>query len=376
MGHLGVKGTDVQLIRKKLMSAYDLLAIKNLVEVAVPTVYPHVPWLSLGGEAGVAADVVRLSEQRGVLDHLLAAVAADRPFRSDLRALAIHFSRHPKWDAPLETHGMDLVDSLEALTSAGKPFLDTSRLADWLVRAERQVCQVRCGSEHGTGFLVGKDLLLTCYHVVQGHIQGAVKADEVRVRFDYRRDPDGKEPAYDAGTWHGIDANWEIPSSPFSQADVDLQGDPKTNELDYALLKLDEKLGEETPPGEERARGWVDLSSDEPLPAADDPILIVQHPRRDSMPPPQQPLKIAFATPGFEESNGNGTRIMYKPSTRKGSSGSPVFGPELRAVALHHNRGQINPNALNLKLNNRGIPLARIRADLAEEVRGALVEPP
>ena len=77
-------------------------------------------------------------------------------------------------------------------------------------------------------------------------------------------------------------------------------------------------MGSEVPPGESSARGWADLAKDPHLPNRKEPILIVQHPEREQKPPPQMPLQIAFATPGFEGDNSNGTRLLYTPSTRVG----------------------------------------------------------
>lgn len=289
--------------------------------------------------------------------------------------LILNRARISRVAAAMKVHGMD-AGGLEQLTSTGNPFVDTAPLARWLVQVERQVCQVRCGDEYGTGFLVAPDLVMTCYHVVWRHLDGEVPAHGVKVRFDYRADTSGKEPSDDEGSWLDINAGSQIHYSRHSQADVDLLGDPTPHELDYAVLRLQYRVGNEPPPGETAPRGWVDLSSDLLLPKPDSPILIVQHPGREVTPPPQMPLQITFATPGFESPNANGTRVKYKPSTRPGSSGSPVYDRKLRAVALHHNRGQINPDAVGLTLNNRGIPLARIRADLPEEVREELVPPP
>jgi hypothetical protein len=103
-------------------------------------------------------------------------------------------------------------------------------------------------------------------------------------------------------------------------------------------------------------------------------VLVVQHPGTGHDNPPQHPLKVTIA-PGFEGPNGNGTRLIYTPSTLEGSSGSPVFGPDFRAVALHHNRGEQADEA-GLVKNNRGIPLALIRAALPADVRALLVAPP
>ena len=74
------------------------------------------------------------------------------------------------------SHGLDVGGALEALTTSGQPFFDTSKLAWWLIRVERQVCLVRCGDERGTGFLVGPNLVLTCHHVIKSHLNGSVPA--------------------------------------------------------------------------------------------------------------------------------------------------------------------------------------------------------
>jgi hypothetical protein len=312
-----------------------------------------------------------------VLDQLLTKAVERRPDRPDLRALIYDLSRTKAgWNAPILSHGLKVVAALEALTTPGHPFFDTTRLAWWLIRAERQVCQVRCGDERGTGFLVGPDLVLTCYHVVKGHLNTVVPANEVRVRFDYRCKADGSEPSDASGEWIAIDPGWSIPNAPYSQADITLVGDPAPEELDFALLKLERKVGTEVPSGEQATRGWVNLSKNPHLPKPEEPILIVQHPGREIQPPPQMPLQIAFATPGFEGENGNGTRLLYTPSTRRGSSGSPVFDRTLEVVALHHNRGQINPEAVSLVRNNRGIPIGKIRSGLKDDVRALLVAPP
>jgi len=374
MGHLNLAGADWRLIRSVLESSFDEPTLKALVTQELPRVAAAVVWMQ--GWSNVVFDAINKANQHGVLDRLLLAAQADRPYRPDLLGVALHLSRRPGWSQPIQANGLEVERALEKLTSPGNPFLDTTRLAQWLIRVERQVCQVRCRDEHGSGFLVAPDLVLTCYHVVEQHLQGSVPASEVQVRFDYRRSAAGVVPPYDSGTWLGIAPAWVIPNARYSQADLTLVGDPVPHELDFALLRLSQQVGRATPDGEEQPRGWVDLSKDPPLPEAESPMLIVQHPGNVNAPPPQLPLQIAFASPGFDFVDSTGTRIAYKPSTLPGSSGSPVFDRTLAAVALHHNRGQIHPSDVNLARNNRGIPLGKIRAVLEEPVRQLLIPPP
>jgi hypothetical protein len=375
MGYVELKGPeDWKRIGSALETSFaDIDDLEMLVRPRFPELIRLVSLRK--ALAYVIHDLLKQAIAHGQLDALLAAASNERPFRPDLRAVALYYSRQPGWQAPVQAHDLDVQSTLQHLTSAGDPFLDTTRLAVWLTRAERQVGLVRCGGSHGTGFLVGPDLVLTCHHVVARHLKGLVPLAGVQVRFDYRRSPDGATPSWDAG-WLALDPAWTIPNAPHSQADLTLSGDPAPGELDFALLKLAQPVGYTTPSGEDRPRGWIDLSTDPELPAKQSATLIVQHPGIPNAHPPQRPLQVAFATPGYEGESANGTRLVYTPSTLGGSSGSPVFDGRLRVFGLHHNRGEMGAGAVNVGKNNRGVPLGRIRGALTEEVRGRLVAPP
>ncbi len=344
MGYLQLEGPDWGRICKTLGTSFDVLALSRLVKAEFPQVAGEVAWIGMP-EDQIVFDIVGTANRHGELDRLLTKAAENRPARHELRALTYDLAQGRLGCARAIPRPRRR-RALEALTTSGQPFFDTSKLAWWLIRVERQVCLVRCGDERGTGFLVGPNLVLTCYHVIKSHLNGSVPASALGVRFDYRRSMTGAEPAENPGDWIGADPAWKIPHAPYSQADITLVGDPAPGELDDALLKLTRAVGSEVPPGESSARGWADLAKDPHLPNRKEPILIVQHPEREQKPPPQMPLQIAFATPGFEGDNSNGTRLLYTPSTRRGSSGSPVFDRTLEVVALHHNRGQISAERL------------------------------
>ena len=376
MGYIELRSDDWYRITNALGTSFGLLTLNQFVESEFPEVARQVAWIGVAHDHAVF-EVVKLANNHGVLDRLLTKAAEQRPNRVDLPPLTYDLARaKPGWAVPLMTHGLEIGPALEALTSPGDPFFDTTKLAKWLVNAERRVCQVRCGEDRGTGFLVGADLVMTCYHVIRGHLKSGVPASDLRVRFDYRRTADGDEPPDASGEWIGIDPAWPIPNAPCSPADITLLGDPAPGELDFAILKLERKAGQEKRADEDHPRGWFDLSKGSRRPASGEAIIIVQHPEREVKPPPQMPLQITFATPGFQSVNANQTRIAYSPSTRRGSSGSPVFGRELDVVALHHNRGQIDPTAVDRSVNNRGIPIGSIVSALASDIRAMLVAPP
>ena len=68
------------------------------------------------------------------------------------------------------------------------------------------MCRVSCGPDLGTGFLVGPDLVLTCYHVVQKYLTDPVHP--VKVQFDFRADAKGKVPPQPSTAWMPIDTSW------------------------------------------------------------------------------------------------------------------------------------------------------------------------
>jgi hypothetical protein len=367
VGNLKLDAMDKRRISTALESAFSLGELERLVTDHVPAMAREVSWRESLSQT--VFEVREVAVRQGVVDRLLIGAVEERPNRSDLLALALALAQRPGWNMPIGTHSLDIGSALEQVTSGpANPFFDTTRLARWMIAVERQVCQVRCGYAYGTGFLVAPDLVLTCHHVVEWHLTGSVSKADVQVRFDYRRTVTGAEPPDDDGAWIGLDPGWPIPNSRSSTADFTLVGEAAADELDFALLKLEKQVGLDSPPAETRPRGWVDMSRDRSLPEAGSAIFIVQHPANDKAGPPQMPLQLALSTPGYEGVNAIGTRITYTPSTKPGSSGSPVFDRTLAAVALHHCRGEAR--------TNRGIPLAKIRAALDPDVRALLIAPP
>ena len=89
---------------------------------------------------------------------------------------------------------------------------------------------------------------------------------------------------------------------------------PKDDELDYALLRLATRIGDQDVNG--APRGWIALPAESaPLPAGA-PLLIVQHPQGE-------PMKLALDTEAIIAPNAGKTRIRYKTNTDPGASGLP-----------------------------------------------------
>ncbi len=308
------------------------------------------------------SDLLIALEDIGSTAKFLAYVYANRPGRPDVRteivktfpdavavpaqtsALSVQTAGAPQADAPTNAHAPGLQRNV-------RPYLAKLDIRVWqsrLSEIERRVCRVELeGNAVGTGFLVGPDTVLTNWHVFEA-AKNQGKGDLLGCRFDYELLPDGK---VQPGQLVMLQAGGLIDSSPYSVAEGTAKPDdplPTTAELDYALLHLASRVGEQQVEG--APRGWIALpKAGLPL-AADAPILIVQHPQGT-------PMKLAMDTQAVIGLNGNGTRINYRTNTDPGSSGSPVFTMDWDIVALHHSGDPawVNPTY------NQGVPIELVR---------------
>lgn len=301
-------------------------------------------------------------ENLGTTADFLAYVYVNRPGRQDVRDAIIHFFPQAvavpdkKIDLAAQTAGVQQDNASKNAIAPGlqrnvRPYLAKLDVHVWqekLLRTEKRVCRLELeGDALGTGFLVGPDTVLTNWHVLEA-AKSTGKIEKLGCRFDYvRLSNDAVQP----GQLISLNAAGEIDTSPYSKAEKTANPDtppPTEDELDYALLRLSRRIGEEEVEG--AARGWVSLPHEVvPLPA-DAPILIVQH-------PDGSPMKLALDTQAVIGLNPTGTRLRYRTNTDPGSSGSPVFGIEWDIKALHHYG---DPKWLN-PMFNQGVPIELIR---------------
>src|SRR5205085_5393919 len=133
-----------------------------------------------------------------------------------------------------------------------------------------------------------------------------------------------------------LNKDWLVDTSEYAPSDEEVKPKnlPTTEQLDYALLRLgqavgDEPIGSTNDPSAQK-RGWIHLDAvadgDPPIGS---PVVIVQHPKGD-------PLSFAIEIDGVLSVNKNSTRVRYRTNTEPGSSGSPVFDLEWKLIALHH----------------------------------------
>ena len=311
-------------------------------------------------------------EEQGTTADFLALVWENRPGRPEVRReIASYFPdaaarQQKKLDLSVQIAGTDQANAPQNAFAPGfqrnvRPYLPAFDPRVWqakLVRVQHRVCRLEIdGAAIGTGFLVGADAVLTNWHVVE-FAKSESKVDKLVCRFGYLRLPnDEVQP----GDLIGLAPTGILDTSPYGAAEKTAHPDdplPTPQELDYALLRLARRVGEEQVDGE--LRGWVSLPTKMlPLPV-DTPILIMQHPFGT-------PMKLALDTQGVIGLTSNGARLRYRTNTDPGSSGSPVLTMGWDIVALHHYG---DPTWRN-PVFNQGVPIDLIRQSIEEHGRGA-----
>ncbi|UJR84186.1 trypsin-like serine peptidase [Sandaracinus amylolyticus] len=248
------------------------------------------------------------------------------------------------------------LSGLEKIVGENQAFLDVVAFRRGMFEAEQRVCQIRFnGGAVGTGFLVGPDLVLTNWHVIDDH---RAYSRSIKLVFDYKLDEHGTQIVAPVVASLARE-DWcvdESPSHPSDEQPDDAPGriEPSTAELDFALLRIEQRLGD--------TRGYFALSEDEYPFELTPGLAILQHPRGKTM-------KVAFGVTTRGVVNPPKTRVRHDIPTEPGASGAPITSlSHWTLVALHHGADTADPAKFN-----RGIPISRIAQ--RPKVRAALCGP-
>jgi S1-C subfamily serine protease len=201
-------------------------------------------------------------------------------------------------------------------------------LATAVAAAARSVARLslRFGVErgHGTGFLIGPDLLLTNHHNTvhpeHGHITALV------AEFDFDQAVHDEEPLVRVARTDGI------------------VGDPAD---DWAVLQL--TAATDRPP----------LRLGSPFPVGiDDLVVVIQHPQGAFKQFSLEPLAVRFV---------DDARIQYVADTQQGSSGSPVFNERMHVIGLHQGEAEVQVAGTDRTVwHNQGIHIGRVMSGLRQ----------
>jgi hypothetical protein len=264
---------------------------------------------------------------------------------------------------------------LEKIVNQRKHFDHLDKFLSRLGKLSQFVCLVEVPGGGGTGVLVGPDLVLTNYHVVEQVVKGGASPSDCHCRFDFKAASDGTTVAPGVAFAFVDGPRWNVATSSYSQADLVADGASwGKDDLDFALLRLQGSPG--TQPvallsQQNQRRGWLSLSSATPALATGDTLYVIQHPRDDKADPPTQ-LPQQFATGNVLTFMGEGLRVRHDVTTLPGSSGSPCFNDSLQLVALHH-AGEPGNKFGAFGKYNQAIPLGQVARWLREhELQGLL----
>lgn len=222
--------------------------------------------------------------------------------------------------------------ALERVVRDENPFFNLALLRSRLGELEGRVCRVDInGAPQGTGFLIGRQLVLTNYHVVEKILNGQFHPGSLSCLFDHKILPGGQLSPGDRIPL--LPGGEILVSSPYTIGEgkgTPEVGLPLEDQLDFAVLQLNRPAADD----EINGPGFVSRGF-ETLPVAATNVLpgvgliIAQHPMGE-------PMKLAIDTQSVIGYNGNKTRLRYRTNTEGGSSGSPVYDMDWKLVALHH----------------------------------------
>lgn len=313
----------------------------------------------------ILLDVITYFQARDKTTDFLIAARQSNPDNAKLLEVAIKVGADIRLSVQnfndLQAQPIENTRQLERIIKPTNPTLDITVFNEKLGKIAERICRIEyvnsSGKQiYGTGFLIGPDILLTNYHVMEDVINKQVLPESVKCRFDYKKLSDGT--ILSGNIFNLSEQNWLVAQSNYSKLDLTdtLDPLPEENELDFALLSLQEDIGNKpignNPEPNAAKRGWIQLSDINYPFEVDSGIIIIQHPQGE-------PLKLTIDTQSLILVNANKTRVRYRTNTEQGSSGSPCFNMNLDLVALHHS-GDPNFSQFHHPTYNQGIPVSKI----------------
>ncbi len=308
------------------------------------------------GESYKNALLTILLDARGAgwLTDFVKKAKQDKPQSPKLLCLSRNFDL-------VSTEIPDTLDrTLEDIVRKDSDFID---LIPWIQKLERlawRTCRIEypVNTAQGTGWLVGSDLLLTNWHVIEQAlpIHGFWNAKEIVCRFDYAATSKGTS----AGIEVSLADDWCIDASPPSPFELGIGDEGPTNQtLDYALIRLSKSIGNDQTITTGETRGWVKISKEQPLPPQHSIIFVIQHPAG---------LPIKLAVGDLTGKSDDTFRIFHSANTEPGASGSIILNAKLEPIALHHAGDLLyNRGIIGTPKKNQAVPLDKILSKLIEK---------
>lgn len=371
-GHeMKLSGKQFEKLQNALLNAFP--QIDELERMTRFKLEVNVHEIGFGDLRNYAFKLIMWAQANGRLQELVIGARQSNPGNKDLFEIAQELN--------LAITNVPSKRELQRIIRDGNGLLEINEWQSRLARIEYQVCRVEIKLNnrkhvYGTGFLIGKDVVITNYHVMKYVIEKEKRmkggqswgdAADVVLQFDLKV-VDSRE---NQGVAYTLEEKWLIDASTTSPFDEEpkLGESPDKDHLDYVLLRVkgcpgDETIGKSEPGAPKR--GWIDISPEPYDFHPDSAVIIIQHPRA-------APLKLAIDTQSILGLNENGTRVKYRTNTEPGSSGSPCFSLNWELIALHH-LGDPDFSIGHQPEYNQGVPFHAIyerlkRLNLLDEIQ-------
>jgi hypothetical protein len=317
------------------------------------------------------AEALRYAEAHGFLDALLTAVVAAGLEDGTLAQAFAEKAINERTDDA----------RLQAMANAVRRFQQPHVMYRGIANGMRWTGKVLIdGQPRGTGILIGANLLLTAWHVVEPlfELDTALAyrpkpdgAARLHLQFDDFLELVGRRHAFQPAVARLVKAHdeWCVVYSVCHQDELASRLPADLTALeghwDYAVLRLAEAPGLE--------RRWSPLDARAVVPAAKNRIVVFQHPggqalRVDS----DEIVKVEPSqTTVFPR-----LRFLHRANSGKGSSGGPCFDREFMLFGLHQGEWRRNAAAADGDeagngdgAINRGIPIVRVIEHFKREIK-------
>ena len=230
---------------------------------------------------------------------------------------------------------------LERLSSSSA-FANPVSWSAKLARVERQVCLVRAGGARATGFLVGSNLVLTCFHAVRDVAALQRPPDDFGCVFDFKGLP--QRTLLPGQRVSLALPNWLVDHSEYGVEPAQMS----PSFLNYALLQLAEPVGER--------RGWIRIPKAGATSRENEPFFVLHHAQAG-------PLKLSMGQIlAIDPKKG---RLIHDAPTFPGAAGAPCLDGEHELVAMHEGK-YLTDEREGPGRKNQAIPIDRVLARMQE----------
>ena len=278
-------------------------------------------------------------------------------------------------------------DARQKFTRKVQPLFAAGPFLNVYLRLVRAVCAIgivrdddpKSGKIIGSGFLIGPDVVMTNFHVVEEALKVAGPAYEVDQQGRFVEDPNFQiyaffdylgppRPGFDVAPTHcravkALKPGWLKWARPTLRREGYPDAGPFTEiELDYAVVQLAEPIGERAMGrGGGAPRGWLSLPEGKVALLEERPLFVFQHPQAEEQ---------AWDVGQYVGPDTTGSRAQYAVSAAHGSSGGATIDADGKLFALHVaevvSAQDENGEGDKDKKWNQGVLIDRIVADLVK----------